>query len=213
MIKQRVLVKSINLRLNNKCEVGCFIKINPVLALIINEENQKRINDIIKIDFSQQYPSCDFKLGTIDKVNYDLNNQDYIENIDGNTLIKKGVAIIFQKTKTGVLDIYPNPNIMKNYKKIEDKIYKKEITGVKEIDDNLELFIKNNIVEMISYKTLSKYLMLKNKGNIETSFGTQEYNEESFFVLEKDKNNLVINTYVVQKDVDGLPINYVKRLN
>ena len=214
MKTQDKLLKSIKL-INGtlKKEPEQFIKADPVGVIVITEQNQKEINNLIELDFGSKYPSGDIKVGTIDNAKYDINNTKYIEEVNGVKMIKKGVSIIVQTKQDGTLDIYPNPDLFKNHKPVQDSSnLNKNITGNHLVDKHIEFFNKEVIVEMYRAKDIKKYAKLENKGTIEAPWGgTQDYDSNSFFVLEKDKEGQIIKTYVVQQDIDGNPIKYITR--
>ncbi len=126
-------------------------------------------------------------------------------------MIKKGVSIIIQRKKDGVLDIYPNPDLFRNHKPVKDSInLDKNITGNPLVDKHIEFFNKETIVEMYRAKDIKKYAKLKNKGTIENQTGRiQRYDEKSFFAIEKDKEGNITKVHIVQEDIDGNPILYI----
>lgn len=217
MKTQEKLLKSFNL-INKilKKEPEKFVKSEPVGVIVITEENQKEINNLIELDFGNEYPSCGIKkealkAGTIDNAIYDINNTKYIEEVDGVKMIKKGVSIIIQTKKDGTLDIYPNPDLFRNHKPVKDgSNFNKNITGNALIDKHIEFFNKEAIVEMYMAKDIKKYAKLGNNGTIKTRTGRiQRYDQKSFFAMEKDKNGNITKINLVQEDIDGNPIQYI----
>lgn len=217
MKTQEQLLKSFTL-INKtlKKETELFVKVEPVGVIVITEQNQKEINELIELDFGSKYPVADIKkdalkAGTVDNAKYDINNTKYIEEVNGVKMIKKGVSIIIQRKKDGVLDIYPNPDLFRNHKPVKDSSdLDKNITGNPLVNKHIEFFNKEAIVEMYRAKDIKKYAKLKNKGTIETQTGRiQRYDEKSFFTIEKDKEGNITKVNIVQEDIDGNPILYI----
>ena len=63
---------------------------------------------------------------------------------------------------------------------------------------------------MYRAKDIKKYAKLENRGTIKTATGRiQNYNKDSFFTIEKDKEGNILKVNIVQQDIDGNPIKYI----